>query len=213
MPEKKNNDRGHLYRSLYQSAMANLEKVYQRDGEAVKALRDQTCSDLFDKTYKELTNKELTDTIHRLRVLAGIEKAQSNKLTASKAQIATLKFYAMNFGIRYHNFKNYNFCDKETGLIISGEEARNYFFKRWADKKFVAESVFYNIYKDTINPKSHKFLIEGGFRKFAKNESNFYYEYLRPDEASYLIKRYKAIHSVLETKFSNFDEHTLIEVN
>jgi len=52
-------------------------------------------------------------------------------------------------------------------------------------------ALFRVIYKDYINPLAHKFLIEGNFKMYAKNPDRFYYERLKPEEAQYLINRFR----------------------
>jgi len=206
-------DRGKLYRSLYNAAMANIDANFRHDEEAVKALRDETCNIMFGKVYKDLTNKELTEAIHRLRVLADIEKPSAAKTTGTKSQLNMLRFYMMSYGFHYHDFGDYIYKDDESGVNYSGHELRLYLIKRWQEHKLIPRTVFYNIYKDTINPKSHRFLIEGNFKKFTKNAGRMNYEYLSPQEMSYLITRYKQIYSVLSTAFGAYEEKAISEMN
>jgi len=205
--------RSKLYRSLYNAAMANINENFRHDSDAVKALRDETCNIMFGKIYKDLTNSELTEAIHRLRVLGGIEKPEKHKTTGTKNQLNMLRFYMMSYGFHYHDFGDYIFQDDETGTNYTGSELRLYLIKRWQEHKLIPRTVFYNIYKDTINPKSHRFLIEGGFKKFTKNQHRMNYEYLSPQEMSYLIQRYKQIYSVLSTAFGPYEERMISEMN
>lgn len=63
---------------------------------------------------------------------------------------------------------------------------------------FIPDNIYRHMFESWINPKSHRFLIEGGFKKFVKNENHLHYEYLAPKEVQYLIKRYQAIYNNIE---------------
>jgi hypothetical protein len=112
----------------------------------------------------------------------------------------------MACGLFYAPFDGITFEDTETGEIFQGDEARDAItiifeqYLRESKYAIIPKPVYNHIYTVWINPKCHEFLIEGHFRKFVKNPAAFYFEKLTPDEANYLIKRFKLIHSYVKMR-------------
>jgi hypothetical protein len=188
-----------LYQEIYNAAKFTLEPYFRHDSEAVKARRDAYTFENFGKGYDELTDHELMICIHNMRVDSGMDDPDDKKDLASHNQLQLLRYYALSCALVYCNLEGYKWIDNEDGESYSGEHLREYIKKRFEENdNYLHMTLYIYLHNNWINRHSHRFLIEGGFKKFAKNESNFHYEYLKPKEAQYLIKRYGEIFQTLK---------------
>lgn len=199
-----------LYKALYNAARRCIDSAYRNNPEAVKALRDQTCEEMFGRPYRELTKSELIDAINELDVVSGKENPTNiKKPAASDRQLKMLRFYALYCAIRYFDFDGYKYQDSETGEIYKGERLRMHIRYLFDIGTWLPPNIWRHLFQDWINPRAQKFLVEGGFKKFYKNAHSLYYEHLTPDEAQYLLQRFKQIYTNLP-KRSYINEVTRI---
>jgi len=191
-------EKSKLFRGLYLAARRCLHEDYINDDDAVKIKRDFVCEEMFGRSYNELTVSELVDVINELDVQSGTIAPTSVKILATRQQIKMFRFYAIACAIHYYDFKDMSYRDQENNFIYVGDELRIWLKKKF-DKKdgFIPENIYRHLFENWINPKSHRFLIEGMFKKFAKNYNHLHYEYLSPTEMQYLITRYQAIYNNL----------------
>ena len=197
--KQKPNPKSKLYKALYNAARRCMDPQFRNDGEAIRIKRDHTCYEMFDRPYDELAVNEILDVINELDVQSGATTPAQVKIIASKKQLKLLRFYQICVALHYYDFDGVVYLDDETDFEYSGEELRNRLIHRFEENKgFLPYKVYRLLYERYINPKSHKFLIEGGYKRFVKNENVLRYEYLRPQEVQYLIKRYQAIYNNIE---------------
>jgi len=198
-----------LHKQLYLAAKELIKDGFKEDGDAVKALRDETTFRLFDKNYKELTWNELVACIAELYVTAGQEPpvefgkvTESEKKIASKNQLKMLRYYAIAVAIYRMDFTGIESADTETGVVYSGEDLRFRLQLKWMNKNGYLESnIHRRLYEAYINPKSHRFLVEAGFRKFVKCDKYLAYETLKPIEMQALISRWKKLYNNYSREF------------
>jgi len=170
-----------------------LPAASRNDGEAVRDKRDHVVSEMYGTDYKKLTDSQLINVINRLQVESGYTPPeQVMPAIASNKQIKLLRFYAISCALHFMDFADLEVTNELTGQKMSGYDlkfnALNLFEKKGGH---IPGALFRVIYKDYINPLAHKFLIEGNFKMYAKNPDRFYYERLKPEEAQYLINRFR----------------------
>lgn len=80
--------------------------------------------------------------------------------------------------------------------ILQGEDVRTLAAMLMQNGQGIPKAIIRFMYEAWINPTSHKFLMEGDFRRFTRNSKVMYYEKLKSSEVSYLIKRFGNISRV-----------------
>lgn len=176
-------DREKLYRDLYLAARSCVTPGFENNPEAVRALRDYTCDEMYNNTYENLSDTQLINVIQKLR---------TGKKTdyPTKRQLELFRFYSFAVALVYCNFDNFEYFDKETGEIFKENELRKYLTDLFFTKKRLPDSCVRRIYSEFINKKSNEFLKEGKYKATVTNENVMYYERLRNKEIQYLITRY-----------------------
>lgn len=179
-----------LEKLLYNAARYATDPYWRGDMEKVKEVRDIACGQLYGKPHEKLTENELESVISHLQPPQPVTK----KIVASPGQVKTLRFYALVCAIHYCNLDGLACKSISDGYEYKGELLRG-----WLKEKFespgsmLPNSAFSHLHKCWINPRAHKFLEEGNFRMFTKTPERLYYYYLEPEEAQYLINRFRAI--------------------
>ncbi len=182
-----------LYKTLFIAASCCIDSNFRHDTEAVKLKRDQACSDMYGRSYDKLTESQLVDVINQLQIQSGYTAPeQVRSPIASNKQLKMLRFYAMSCALHFMDFDDVEVRDTRTGDILSGYDLKFSSLHLFETRKgWLPPGVYRAIHSDWINPKMHKFLIEGGFKKYTKNKERFHWEYLKPQEAQYLITRFQ----------------------
>ena len=189
-------ERKALYRQLYNAARMCVHEHWRNDSDRVKEVRDLACANMYGELYDDLSERELINVINYLNIQNGTEEeSKKARACASERQLRTLRYYAMACAIHYCEFPSrLTYFNDKSQSMISGEELRKWLRHTFNDiDGRLPGFLFRHLYQTWINPKSHTFLDEGGFRKFVKHCEVFYYQYLTPAEAQYLINRYRAI--------------------
>lgn len=191
------------YKSLYNAVRNTLSPRFQNDSDEVKNARDNLIYELFGKNYKECTDDELKVAIEYCN-----NKKQMPK-RATYSQLKLLRYYQFNCALVYCNFQD--FIYKVDDNIINGEDIKIFISERLEQKEKIPSVIFRYMYENWINPTSHRFMLEGDLRSFVKNKKIFHYEFLTPDEANYLIKRYSKMYSALSNsgEFTNLYKEIL----
>jgi hypothetical protein len=192
---EKKKQRAVLYKNLYNAARCCIDPQFRTDPSAVRCKRDYVVWDLFEKPYDELTDSQLVDCINEMQVQSGYAEPNTVLTLATPKQRKLLRFYAVSCAFIYADFSELQHVDDESGEILDGEYLRAYLRKRFEEKRgFLPNNIHRFLYESWINPHSHKFMVEGGFKKYYKEEKYFHYEYLKSAECNYLIKRYERIY-------------------
>jgi hypothetical protein len=181
-------ERIRLYKDLYCAAMNATEPYWRKDAERIKEVRDMACLDLFDKHYSELTEEEMLYLISELNA----KTAPGQRHYASPKQLRLLKLYMLECAIYYCELEGLVYKGG-SGNVYLGEDLRVYLQESFAGEAGIPNNIIRQLYERWINPKSNQFLIQGNFKKSVKKPERFYYEYLKPEEASYLINRYREV--------------------
>jgi len=206
-------DRPALYKQLYNAARRATAAHWQDDGDKVRELRDMATYELYGLDYTQLRNPEIQNIIDELDARSGnLNEPKPKKEYASPRQINLLRFYAILCAIHY-SILDFTVIDDD-GYEYQGDTLR-----AWLRIKFehpggrVPTNAFRHLHINWINPKSHIFLEEGGFKKFTKVPTRFYYQYLKPAEAQYLINRFREIALNLNMAVNIEDIVKQIELN
>ena len=182
-------ERVKLYKDLYCASRSACEPYWRQDTERVKETRDLACMELFGKHYSELSDSEILFVIEELNS----KTATKNRLYASPKQRRLMQSYAITCGLYYCNLEGMAYYDRKNDTMYNGRALRDYLKKCFDEKTGIPNNIMRQLYERWINPKSHQLLEQGGFRKPAKKPERFFYEYLTPEEARYLINRYREI--------------------
>lgn len=174
-----------LYKTLYIVCMNKIDPAFQKDGETVRALRDNLSRQWFEKYYADMEDKELEEMIQM------VDDLKPDPVTDQ--QLKTLFFYMFECALVYEDFSCYSYRDTETLELHEGNAVRAYLLKLHKQKKNLPTNIIKKIYSNWMNPYTNKFLIEGQYRKSAVDASKFYYKSLTKEEANYLIQRYMLI--------------------
>ncbi len=188
-----------LRKELYLTAMRGLPETMQKDGEAVRTRRDYITYELFGSSYQDLNVRQLQIVIDYLRRQNG---EQFKYLTgnirkreyATPSQIALLRFYQIHVGFVYCNFADSKIFDEELKSVFRIQDVSQRYYERFKLGLKVPSNILAYMYSSWINPTSHRFLREGGFRRKNKNPERLYYEFLTQKEADYLISRFQQIY-------------------
>lgn len=168
--------------------------------EDIKAYRDSYTYEMYGMSDREFdTYQQFSDTINKMKIDVGLlRKEDAQKAVATHKQIKLLKMYALSYGIEYHDWDSEEWTIKSTGQILSGDELKTWVTARFFENEAsIPNNIYINIFKKTVNPKSHEYMIDAEYKKSVKNENRFYYEYLTPNQAQYLINRYKMMYQNL----------------
>ena len=172
----------YLYRQLYNACRSKVDKNFQNDSESVKVCRDSYIAQNYDnRNYRQLSFEELKNAINQLN-----NGNTSPVITFS--QLKLVKFYTIGLGLVYCNLEGLTFTDAEK-QPIDWQEARRHYRSQFNNKEKLPKEVLNHLYNEWVNPKCNQWLIEGGFKKYAKNNKILYYEQLSNAAATYLIKR------------------------
>ena len=188
-------ERKSIIRRLYNAARMATAEAWRNDADKVKEVRDIACTHMYGEHYSDLSDNEIARVIDHLNVLNGsLDDSMSPRICASGKQLRTLRFYAMACAIHYCEFKDgFRYYDEKSQTTLSGEQLRKWVRREFEDcEGYLPKAIFSHLYT-WINPKTHKLLEEGGHRKWRADTQLFYYNYLMPQEAQYLINRYRAI--------------------
>lgn len=145
-----------------------------------------------------------------LAAINGGESSTVEKDYASAAMLRRIKFHAIRCAIHYTDQHDLgSFCaEGGTGEILQGADLR-----RWLARRFesirnddpyknvempIPGPILRRMYECWINPTSNRFLIEGGHKKYTLSPEKLYYHELSPKAADYLIKRYRAMHAMID---------------
>lgn len=135
---------------------------------------------------------------------------------ATIGQLKRIKFHAIPVGLHYIEANDLGMVIGFGGEIVSGQELREWLQLRWAkvqrsndplrnlDAPIPAPQLS-RIYTHVINKLANRFLVEGGFKKYAVNATRFYYNQCTKKEALYLIDRFREVHETLTRQ----DDQTL----
>ncbi len=178
-----------LYKDLYCASRSACDPYWRQDSERVKETRDLACMELFDKHYSELSNEEILFVIEELNS----KTSPKQRRYASPKQRRLMQSYAIACGLYYCDMEGLGYYDKASDKMYQNKELRNYLKLCFDEKSGIPNNILRQLYERWINPKSHQLLEQGGFRKPARKPERFFYEYLTPDEARYLINRYREI--------------------
>lgn len=179
-------DRNKQYKALYNAARNAIHPYWRNDTDRIKELRDMHVRELYGKTYRELTEKQLQHAINTLN---------RRKPYASPKQIKLLLSYALFCAIHYANFDNITYTQPDKKTKLSGEILRFHIYDLFTDQKGIPQNILRHLYTDWLNPTTHKLLQQGKYQNQTRNPQKFYYERLTPNEAQYLINRYREIAS------------------
>ncbi len=195
-------ERVKLYKALYCAAMNATAPYWRKDSNRVKEVRDIACSELFKKPYNELTDEELLYVITELN--AKTTPLALTKKYATHKQLSLLKSYLLICAIYYCDLEGLLYKN-DKGTIYRGEDLRNYLKGEYNLNLGIPNNILRALYERWINLKVNTYLEQAGFRKKAKKPQRFFYEYLKPEEAEYLINRFREIANNLqmqtETKY------------
>lgn len=188
-----------LFKKLYQTAWKSTAAIWRNDPDKVKEVRDMYCSMLFHKPYYDLTDAELNEVIVAIATSQAIvEVANKTKQTASPKQIKLLRYYSLLAALHTADFSAIT-CRFDDGSTATGDELRQKLINIFNEPtNALPRSVIYHLHSAFINPLCHRFLIEGGYKKFIRSPKRFYIYSLTPEEAKYLINRFRSIVSSAE---------------
>ena len=207
-------ERTKLNKTLYIAASLCLGKQFRNDTEAVKTKRDAVCEQMFGTDYRKLTESQLVDVINKLQIQSGYTAPEMvREPRASNNQIKLLRYYAIRCALEFADFDEIELKNNFTGEVLTGWDLKFTALKLFETKRLLPGTLFYAVHKNWINPKMHTFLIEGGFKKFAKNYEKFHYDYLKPEEAQYLIKRFGQMFQNITNIYLPADIHEIINAN
>lgn len=127
---------------------------------------------------------------------------------ATLGQLKRIKFHAIPVGLHYIAANDLGLVIGMGGEIVQGEELREWLKLRWAKIKRSDDPLrlmdapipapqLSRMYTHVINKLGNRFLIEGGFKKYAVNHTRLYFNQLTKKEALYLIDRYREVHETL----------------
>lgn len=188
-----------LHKALYVAARNHLPAWSKNDPEAVKAYRDHITHEAYGKIYDEMSVPELNAAIAALNSTEDIKN-----IMPSANQLNMLKFYMIAVALVYVNMKNWEYCDKETGVVLSGDDLRNVLREQFFNgNKRLPPPIVRRLYDEWINPKSNQFLLEGKYKKLIRNPNVLYYERLTEREVQYLKNRFAAIYNQAINKTAN----------
>jgi len=173
-----------LNKALYNAARNLVVPRFRDDADDIKQVRDGIVWDLFQKNYKDCMPEELEVAIEYCNW-----KKKGTPVRATQSQIKLLRYYQFYCAVVYCNFEQLMWKD-EDGKIKSGNDVKTIVVNSLSQNIRIPSNIFRWMYETWINPTSHKFMIEGDLKKYAKNKAIFHYEYLRPEEANYLIQRF-----------------------
>lgn len=204
-----------LFKTLYKAARYCVAPGFREDGEAIRTKRDAIVAEMYGTDYKQLTERQLVNVINKLQVQSGYIPAGSvAEDIASPKQVKLLRFYAFSCALHLMSYDDVEITNEFTGEKMSGYDlkfnALHLFEKR---NGFIPPPLFRIIHKNYINPISHKYLIEGGFKKYAKNKDRFYFERLTPEEAQCLINRFREMFANISETFLPGDIQEIINAN
>lgn len=181
-----------LYKKLYLAAKSSLPNTAQDCD--VKAYRDHTCWNRFQKTYDELDDFEIQTLVEEFN-----EHRKEN--LATKNQVDMFHFYSMSVALSYCPMDNWSYKDSETNVELKGADLRTVLKDQFSNRNLrLPKSIVRRIFEEWINPKANQFLMEGGYRKIVTNPKRVYYEQLKNEEIRYLISRFQLIYNELSNK-------------
>lgn len=182
-------------KTLYLAASKNVAPGFEKDGEAIRLVRDGVVSELFPgRNYKELNATELRQVIEELE-LGNLDEIITYN------QLKSIRYYGCLLGLIYCDFSGIKFVSNGRNYIT--EEAREYCKTLFDNRMKLPESIMYLLYARWINPKCNELLIQGGFRKKILHPDKLYYEKLSKKEAKYLIMCLVEIHDKATKKDTN----------
>jgi hypothetical protein len=182
-------------KALYLAASKNVVPGFEKDGDAVRLVRDAAVSGIYPgRDYKELNAAELRQVIEEL------ELGDLNEMITYN-QLKSIRYYGCLLGLIYCDFTGIKFVSD--GRNYTTEEAREYCKILFDNKMKLPEVIMRLLYSNWINPKCNDFLIQCGFRKRILHKDKLYYEKLTKKEAKYLIMRLVEIHDKATKSNSN----------
>jgi hypothetical protein len=171
--------------------------------------------DMYGVHYKKLTESRLINVINQLQIQSGhTAPEQVCPAIATTKQLKLLRFYAMSCALHFMDFNEVEVTNDLTGEKMTGIDLQFNALKLFEKRNgWLPPAVFRAIHRCYIHPLIHKFLIEGGYKKYTKNKERFHWEYLKPDEAQYLIKRFSQVFSNITEPFITNDIQEAINEN
>jgi len=170
--------RSELRKQIFLTCLSNCN--YDKD--RARVMRADISYKQFGKAEVELSDKELKELLHYLRF--GVK-------LCTKKQENTVRGYAFEFAIYYHDYSKFRVINKVGDLMTPNdvklmiqELYKNGSYRDIPSKYKVA------LVKQTANPVCNRILFESDLRKEAKKPEVFYYEKMTASEADYLIRRF-----------------------
>ena len=204
-----------LRKTLYNAARWTVAEYWRNDPDRVREVRDQVVSEMYGCSYEDLNEAELTAVINELQVRSGAKNEDHMpEARATFQQLKLVRFYALICAIEYADLSGIVHVEAQSREEHAGFQLQRFIKNTFESKKGMLPSNIYRwLFIRWINPKTHKFLEQGGFRKFTKTPERFFYEYLTPREAQYLITRYREIAANLNTKVTQEDFVAIVTRN
>lgn len=139
---------------------------------------------------------------------------------ATIGQLKRIKFHCIPVGLHYIQPGDLGIVIGVGGEIVQGEELRKWLKTRWTQVKRSDDPLreidapipapqLSRLYTHVINRMANKFLVEGGFKKYAVNATRFYYNQCTKKEAIYLVDRFREVHETLTRQ----NDETLAPIN
>lgn len=181
-----------LYKKLYLAAKSTLPNTAQDCD--VKAFRDHTCWNHFQKAYDDLEDFEIQTLIEEFN-----DFRKEN--LATKNQVDMFHFYSLSVALHYCPMDGWSYKDSDTNVELKGNELRQVLQDQFSNRNLrLPKSIVGRIFEEWINPKANQFLMEGGYKIIVRNPKQIYYEQLKNEEIRYLISRFQLIHNELSNK-------------
>jgi hypothetical protein len=193
----KSDKRKELDRLLFLATQCVVVGKYRNDVEYVKEVRNSWALDMYGRFPKDLKDHEVQMLIERLNKNGMMDAPKSYSTTEQRR---LYNYYAITTALAYANFQEIQVHDQDTGDMYTGEHARSICKLLFDRSRPMPQIIVRQLFSEWINPKSHRFLLEGGFKDKVLNPSTIYLERLTKEEMNYLINRYMKIHNELQLK-------------
>lgn len=184
----------------------------QRRDYAVQAVTRRT-RPVEISNYEDCTNSELAAVLKYLKSSLSEselpDKVWPKSTPATAAQRAKLHNVAQRCAIEFCDLQGAELIIESTGEVIADEAIRP-LLRRIFEDKALSGGLQQMLYVKWINPHLHKYLIEGGFKKYQpKNPEYFRWSELKSDEAQYLIVRFNRIIDQINVRSSPEDQRAV----
>lgn len=171
-------DKAQLRKQIFLTCLSNCH--YDKD--RARAMREDISYKMFSKSEAELTDKQLEDLLHFLRF---------GEKRCTKKQENTVRGYAFEFAIYYHDYANLRVVNK-VGEVMNPNDVKTMIQELYKNGSYrdVPGKFKVALMKETANPKCNQLLQEADYRDEAKKPNVFYYDKMSASEADYLIRRF-----------------------